>query len=179
MAPADKINCHCGCRKMVTQKTARAHEQGRGRLHTRAAVSSHMRSTPRQTLTRPTGGRAGSGLQAPSASAQQRALASTSSSDPLQPPARDPSPNVYSDSQNPQPDFSSANSPVSRYIIHDDLGARDDDLEMDNSSDDESPLYVDPDDADGWRTVEDEWDELWELEVVTASACIMLNQFIF
>ena len=50
---------------------------------------------------------------------------------------------------------------------------------MDNSSDDESPLYVDPDDADGWRTVEDEWDELWELEVVTASACIMLNQFIF
>ena len=63
------------------------------------------------------------------ASAQQQALMSISSSNPLQPLAHDPSPNVYSYSQNHQPNFS--------------------------SSDDESPLYVDPDDADGWRTVED------------------------
>ena len=84
---------------------------------------------------------------------------------------------MHSDSQNPPPELSSgANSPVSGRIniMHDNPGARDDGLEMDNSSDgssdDESPLYVDPDDVDGCRTVEDEWDELWELNVVEASA---------
>lgn len=114
------------------------------------------------------GGHAAS-LQVPSASAQQRSLVP-----PSIPPTRNLSPlfpDMHSDSQNPSPNLpSGSNSPVGRWVLHDNPG--DDGLEMNNSSDDESLLYVDPDDVDGCRTVEDVWDELWESNVVEASVLI-------
>jgi len=44
-----------------------------------------------------------------------------------------------------------------------------------SDTDDERPLFVEPDDVDGWKTVDDELDDLWELDVVEASMQINLT----